>query len=85
MSARTIPTWTAPSALGLVTVVGLLAALFDDGMGDVLSWIALAAPVAVALWYGVMPAKVSARNQGACRSRRRPAKSPPCDAWSEPF
>lgn len=41
--------WRAPLAVGLLSVVGLLAALFADGLGDLVSWIALAAPVAVAI------------------------------------
>jgi hypothetical protein len=45
--------WGAPITLGVVSMVGLIAALLADGLWDVLSWIALAAPVAVcgrALW-----------------------------------
>jgi len=45
-------TWAAPIALGLLTVVGLLAGLLADGFGDVVSWVALGAPVATALWHG---------------------------------
>ena len=43
-------TWGAPIALGLLSVVGLLSALFADGLGDVVSWVALAAPVAAVVW-----------------------------------
>lgn len=43
--------WAAPIALALLSCVGLLAALLSDGLGDAVSWAALAAPVAVALWY----------------------------------
>lgn len=43
--------WTAPAALGLASVVGLVAALLADGIGDVVSWLALAAPVAVIGWH----------------------------------
>jgi hypothetical protein len=31
---------------------GLISALLADGVGDVVSWIALSTPVGVALWYG---------------------------------
>jgi hypothetical protein len=41
--------WGAPSALGVVSAVGLLSALLADGLWDVLSWIALSAPVAVCI------------------------------------
>lgn len=43
-------TWGAPIALALLSVVGLLSALFADGLGDVVSWVALAAPVAAVVW-----------------------------------
>lgn len=36
--------------LGLASVFGLVAAQLSDGIGDVLSWAALAAPTAVVLW-----------------------------------
>jgi hypothetical protein len=42
--------WTAPAALALITIVGLLSALFADGAADVVSWIALATPVAAVAW-----------------------------------
>ena len=45
------PVWQAPLALGLLSIVGLLAALLADGFGDVVSWVALAIPVAVVVWY----------------------------------
>jgi hypothetical protein len=43
--------WPAPIALGIVSVVGLVAALLSDDVGDVVAWLALALPVAVVLWY----------------------------------
>lgn len=42
--------WRAPIALALLSLVGLLSALFADGLGDVVSWVALAVPVAVIVW-----------------------------------
>jgi hypothetical protein len=39
--------WGPPIALGLATAVGLVAALLSDGIGDAVSWVALATPVAV--------------------------------------
>ena len=42
--------WGAPVAVGLVSLVGLAAALLADGVGDVVSWIALAVPVAISGW-----------------------------------
>ena len=39
-----------PIAIGVVTIVGLIAALVGDGWHDVVSWLALAVPVVVAAW-----------------------------------
>lgn len=51
-SERRIHVWRAPVVLGVATAVGLVAALLSDGgLGDVLSWLALAAPVAIVMWY----------------------------------
>lgn len=44
--------WGWPIALGLLTVVGLLAALLGDGLWDGVSAVALGVPVAVGAWYG---------------------------------
>ncbi|MBB3177291.1 hypothetical protein [Variovorax sp. Sphag1AA] len=45
--------WGWPIALGLLTVFGLISALFSDGgLGDVLAWFALGIPVAVGIWFG---------------------------------
>jgi hypothetical protein len=48
LSTRQI--WGAPLTLGVVSAVGLVAALLAYGLWDVLSWIALAVPVAVSAW-----------------------------------
>jgi len=45
--------WAMPVLLGLVSASGLTAALLFDGIGDAVSWLALAAPVVTALWYGI--------------------------------
>ena len=39
--------WASPAAVGSVTAGGLLSALVADGVGDVLSWAALASPAGV--------------------------------------
>jgi hypothetical protein len=45
--------WGWPIALGLLTSIGLISALFSDGgFGDMLAWAALGIPVAVCAWYG---------------------------------
>ncbi len=43
--------WRMPIILALVIAIGLLSALLGDGPWDVLSWAALAAPIAVILWH----------------------------------
>ena len=42
--------WGIPAALGVLSLVGLVAALVADGWGDALSWVALAVPAVVSLW-----------------------------------
>ncbi len=36
--------------LAVITLYGLLSALFGDGVWDELSWVALAIPLAVIVW-----------------------------------
>ena len=43
--------WVAPSSMGLITVMGLICALLGDGVWDMLSWVALAIPVALCIFY----------------------------------
>jgi hypothetical protein len=40
-----------PVLLSVVSAVGLISALLGDGSWDVVSWVALGAPVGVILWY----------------------------------
>jgi hypothetical protein len=52
MSANArIRVWTAPIFLGVLSSVGLIAALLSEGFGDYLAWLTLGIPVAVVLWY----------------------------------
>ena len=44
------PVWTAPIALGVLTVVGLVSALLGDGVWDAVSALALGTVVAVGGW-----------------------------------
>ena len=46
----TTATWPVPIALGVLSIVGLLAALTGDGWRDALSWLALGAPIATVGW-----------------------------------
>jgi len=47
--------WAMPALLAALSVVGLTVALVADGLGDVLSWIALAVPVGVGTWCAFRP------------------------------
>ena len=45
--------WGWPSAMGLLTSVGLVSALFSDGgFGDMLAWLTLGIPTAACIWFG---------------------------------
>lgn len=54
-AARTplVSLWGWPIVLGLVTAVGLVAALVGDNAWDFASWLALGLPVAMSAWYGL--------------------------------
>jgi hypothetical protein len=53
--------WRAPGVLAVMTAMGLTAALFGDGVWDVVSWFTLGAPVAVVIRYLVGPQPDPAR------------------------
>lgn len=46
-------TWRAPILFGVLTAVGLVSALFGDGVWDALSAVTLGVPVAACAWYGL--------------------------------
>lgn len=46
---RTGRVWGMPLVLGLLSAIGLVAALLADGLGDVLSWAALAVPTVMSI------------------------------------
>lgn len=46
-SARSI--WGMPTVLAAVSGIGLVSALFGDGLWDIVSWLCLSAPLAVIL------------------------------------
>ena len=52
MKRPTRSTWRAPIVFGVLTTVGLISALLGDGAWDMLSAVALGAPVAACAWYG---------------------------------
>lgn len=43
-------TFAIPALIGVATLVGLIVALTGDGWRDAVAWLALAVPVATALW-----------------------------------
>ena len=43
--------WPIPIALGILTCIGLLAALLADGLWDAVSSIGLGVPLAVGVWF----------------------------------
>ena len=42
--------FAAPTAIALVSIVGLVAGLLGGGWHDLLSWVGLGVPAAVILW-----------------------------------
>ena len=52
MRSHGVRVWPVPIVLGILTCVGLVSALVADGLWDVVSWIGLGVPVAVAVWFG---------------------------------
>jgi len=40
--------WLWPTLIGIASIVGLVSALVGDGIFDLLSWLTLAIPVAIA-------------------------------------
>ncbi|WP_194723837.1 hypothetical protein [Noviherbaspirillum malthae] len=52
MKPSFIRTWGWPLIIGLLTLIGLVAALVADGFWDLLSAAALGIPVVVSVWHG---------------------------------
>lgn len=48
-------TFRVPLLLAVLTVFGLLSALLAEGIWQVLSWLALATPIALALRHALWP------------------------------
>ena len=47
------PVWTAPIALGFLTMIGLVSALLGDGIWDALSAVTLGIVAAVGAWHAL--------------------------------
>lgn len=53
MSRTSLQIWGAPIVLGILTTIGLIAALLGDGVWDALSAVTLGIPCLVCLWFGL--------------------------------
>lgn len=53
MNSPFMKLWGMPILLGMLTVIGLLSALFGDGVWDALSAVTLGVPVAVGAWFSL--------------------------------
>lgn len=49
--------WGVPILLGVISAIGLIAALVEDGFGDMLSWLTLGLLVVLVGWYWWRPAR----------------------------
>ena len=54
---RPVEIWGAPFGVGVVSIVGLVAALLGDGLADALSWAALSVPVAISFHCSLRPGR----------------------------
>ena len=53
MTRSTMQIWGAPLLLAVLTIIGLSSALLGDGVWDLVSAVALGAPVAAGAWYSL--------------------------------
>jgi hypothetical protein len=53
MSPAFIRLWSVPILLGVLTAIGLVAALVGDGLLDYVSAVALGIPVALGTWHSL--------------------------------
>lgn len=49
--------WGMPILLGLLSGIGLISALLEDGLWDVMSWLTLGIPTVLMCWYWLRPAR----------------------------
>jgi hypothetical protein len=53
MSPAFLRLWGVPVLLGILTAIGLVAALLGDGVWDVVSGVALGLPVLLGIWHSL--------------------------------
>lgn len=49
--------WGMPILLGLLSGIGLISALLEDGLWDWVSWLTLGIPSALMCWYWLKPSR----------------------------
>jgi len=52
--------WGMPILLGVMSGIGLVSALLEDGLWDWISWLTLGIPSLLMCWYWLRPAAVHA-------------------------
>lgn len=57
MKSSFLRLWGMPILLGILSGIGLVAALVADGWGDMLSWLTLGLLVVLMTWYWLKPAR----------------------------
>jgi hypothetical protein len=53
MSGASLRLWGMPILLGILTTIGLVAALLGDGAWDAVSGVALGLPVLLGIWHSL--------------------------------
>jgi hypothetical protein len=49
--------WGMPILLGILSGIGLISALLEDGIWDTLSWLTLGIPLLLIGWFWAKPAR----------------------------
>lgn len=62
--------WLWPFVVALLSILGLIAGLVSEGLGDWLSWAALAVPVVIGC-HGLARGRAVKQSLGAARSANR--------------
>ncbi|MGE4407823.1 hypothetical protein [Pseudomonas sp.] len=60
--------WAGPIVVALLSVLGLVAGLVSEGLGDWLSWAALGVPVVIGC-HGLVRGRASKPTQGSAAAR----------------
>jgi hypothetical protein len=63
MQRSALQVFAIPVVLGVLSAIGLIAALLGDDAWDYVSWLALGVPCAVMVWYWLGAGRVFRREQ----------------------